>query len=224
MMLVRWFIDLEACAQAPTHAQLRSMASLISETNGSPKVVSESWIANFKRRNPQVRTKRGVTLDIQRSQNLTEVAIQGWYDNLSLVVRRKYIKRQHTWNVDEVGNAFGIVSNQRVIGSADTDSTIIQTAREREWVTAIECINPQGCALTPLVIFKGKHVQSQWFLPDQTPDWAYTSSNSAFTTNDIGLRWLRDIFLPQSTKELAEGEWRLLILDGHKSHISDDFI
>ena len=223
-MLVRWSIDLEACAQAPTHAQLRSMASLISQSNGGAKTVSESWITGFKRRNPQVRTKRGVALDVQRSQDLTEVAIQGWYDGLSLVIHRKSIQKANCWNVDEMGNAFRMVSNQRVIGSADTDSTIIQAAREREWVTTIECINPIGAALTPLVIFKGKHVQEQWFIPEQTPDWAYTSSNSAFTTNDIGLRWLREIFIPQTQYNLAEGAWRLLILDGHKSHISQDFI
>ena len=74
-MLVRWSIDLEACSQAPTHAQLRAMASLISQNNGGPKTVSESWIAGFKRRNPEVRTKRGVILDIQRSQDLTEVVV-----------------------------------------------------------------------------------------------------------------------------------------------------
>ena len=51
-MLVRWSIDLEACAKALTHAQLRSMASLISQSNGGPAVVSESWIVKFKRRNP----------------------------------------------------------------------------------------------------------------------------------------------------------------------------
>ena len=150
--------------------------------------------------------------------------IQTWYDGLTLVVHRKSIKKANSWNADELGNAFRMVSNQRVIGSADTDSTIIQAAKEREWVTTIECINPEGIALTPLVIFKGKHVQEQWFIPEETPDWAYTSSNSAFTTNDIGLRWLREIFIPQTAKHLVEGEWRLLILDGHKSHISTDFI
>ena len=79
-----------------------------------------------------MRTKRRAILDTQRVQNLTEVTIQGWYDGLSLVIKRKRIKRRHTYNVNKIGNAFRIVSNQRVIGSADTYSTVIQTARERE--------------------------------------------------------------------------------------------
>ena len=223
-MLVRWSLDLKATKEAPTCAQLRSMASVISQINGGPHTVSESWIPAFIRRNPDVRIKRGIALDIKRAQGLTEANIQEWYDGLLRVVRRKSIQRKHTYNVDEIGNAFGMVSNQRVIGSSNTTTTIIQTSNEREWVTAIECISAEGTVLTPLVIFKGKHVQQQWFIPELTPDWTYTSSNNAFTTNEIGVRWLREIFIPQTQCTLAEGEWRLLILDGHKSHISDDFM
>lgn len=112
----------------------------------------------FKRRHPQVHTKKGVALDYKRAQNLSEEVVQEWYDGLLLIVRRKAIKPRNSWNADEIGNAFGMVSNQRVIGSADTESTVLQTSNEREWVTAIECISAEGVILTPLVIFKGKHI------------------------------------------------------------------
>lgn len=68
------------------------------------------------------------------------------------------------------------------------------------------------------------NVQQQWFLPDMTLDWFYTSTNSAFTTNEIGLCWLREILIPQTATNLNEGQWRLLISDGHKSHVSSDFM
>jgi hypothetical protein len=50
-----------------------------------------------------------------------------------------------------------------------------------------------------------------------------SSSPSGWTNNDIGLSWLKQVF-DRSTKEKAERSYRLLILDGHGSHLTMDFI
>jgi len=43
-------------------------------------------------------------------------------------------------------------------------------------------------------------------------------------TSDIhGVEWLRKCFEPD-TREKADGEWRLLILDGHGSHVTGSFL
>ena len=91
-------------------------------------------------------------------------------------------------------------------------------------MSVIECINAVGKALVLLVIFKGKSVQQQWFIPSKTPDWYYTSSDNAYTTDDLGLQWLREIFIPQTAIGLEKGEYRLLILDGHRSHCTTEFM
>lgn len=82
----------------------------------------------------------------------------------------------------------------------------------------------QGKKLVPLVIFKGKSVQNQWFIPDRTPDWLYTATNNAYPSNDIGVRWLRQVFIPQSAKDMPSYEYRVLILDGHRSHYATEFM
>jgi len=43
---------------------------------------------------------------------------------------------------------------------------------------------------------------------------------NGWTSNDIGLAWLRQIFLPQT----ATDDYRLLLLDGHKSHATFEFM
>jgi hypothetical protein len=140
-------------------------------------------------------------------------------------VKEKYsIITANTWNMDEVGNALGPCANQTVIGSQDTTYTYVAKPKDREWVTAIECISAAGRSLMPLIIFKGKYVQRQWFIPENTPQWTYTSSPNAFTSNDIGLQWLQDIFIPDTTQDLMPGQYRLLILDGHKSHTTIEFM
>jgi len=47
--------------------------------------------------------------------------------------------------------------------------------------------------------------------------------NSGYTNNYITMRWLEDCSEP-STRERAEGSRRLLILDGHESHVQVEFL
>src|SRR4051812_19682393 len=41
---------------------------------------------------------------------------------------------------------------------------------------------------------------------------------------DIGLQWLRTIFIPQTSTGLGDSEYRLLLVDGHYSHATLDFM
>ena len=74
-----------------------------------------------------------------------------------------------------------------------------------EWVTSLEAISTADRALPPLVIFKGKSVQQQWFTtqPDEEDfqDWFFAASEKGWTTNSITLRWLKEVFLPLTVPE-----------------------
>jgi hypothetical protein len=48
-------------------------------------------------------------------------------------------------------------------------------------------------------------------------------SPSDWSNNDLGLAWLEQLF-DQETRKKARRRWRLLILDGHGSHVTMDFI
>jgi hypothetical protein len=50
-----------------------------------------------------------------------------------------------------------------------------------------------------------------------------SSSPSGWTNNKIGLAWLEQVF-DRCTKSKARRKYRLLILDGHGSHLTMDFI
>jgi hypothetical protein len=62
----------------------------------------------------------------------------------------------------------------------------------------------------------------QGFDPD-THQAQISSSPSGWTNNDIGLEWLKQV-LDRYTKAKARWSYRLLILDGHGSHLTMDFI
>jgi hypothetical protein len=74
-----------------------------------------------------------------------------------------------------------------------------------------------------MIIFKGENVSSNW-LPDNLPDgWFVSSNTKGWVSNIHGTKWLKHCFEPV-TREKANGKWRLLICDGHDSHISGDFL
>ncbi len=69
-----------------------------------------------------------------------------------------------------------------------------------EWIIIIECVSAGGRHLQPLVIFKGKDVQQQWF-PDEGiekfKDWKFKSFPKGWTSDDIAIRWLNIVFILQ---------------------------
>jgi hypothetical protein len=88
-------------------------------------------------------------------------------------------------------------------------------------VTVIECTNAAGWALPLCVIFKGKVFIESWF--DGLPDnWRFEVSPNRWTSDEIGLRWLEKLFIP-TTSSRTKGGYRLLILDGHGSHLTPKF-
>ena len=53
-------------------------------------------------------------------------------------------------------------------------------------------------------------------------DWRIEVSPNGWTTDEIGLRWLQKLFIPATTTR-TKGKYRLLILDGHGSHLTPQF-
>ncbi|RYO93061.1 hypothetical protein DL762_001324 [Monosporascus cannonballus] len=120
----------------------------------------------------------------------------------------------------------GIGENCFVLGEAFRKSILLKDAFKRGWITIIACVSANGRSLPPLVIFSGVDVQQQWF-PDSDDktyeNWYFTTSENGWTNTEIGLKWLRKVFIPH-TKPQNPDEWRLLVIDGHNSHTTEEFM
>ena len=130
--------------------------------------------------------------------------------------------------MDEHGIALGVCNNSRVLGASakGKHQTYIQSPENCEWVSILECISASGQYIRPLVIFKGQEIQTSWFTEDDIPDWLIATSSKGWTANCIALRWLKEVFLPETARKLPTGRQapRLLILDGHGSHAHVEFM
>ena len=125
--------------------------------------------------------------------------------------------------MDESGIALGACTHQRVIGSSLSSRTYKKVPENREWVSIVETVSATGRHTRCLVIFKGKNIQSWWFKHDEVPDWLYTCSENAWIPNDIGVKWLKEIFTPETQPKVV-GANRILLLDNHGSHITTEFM
>jgi hypothetical protein len=109
-----------------------------------------------------------------------------------------------------------------VIGSSDPRrKTFLKGSQSRTWTSFIEAATATGRLLKPGIIFKGKELQQQWFIDElrEVADWYYITSDNGWTDNHIAVEWLREVYLPQTQPE-DESDARLIILDGHRSHVS----
>jgi hypothetical protein len=52
----------------------------------------------------------------------------------------------------------------------------------------------------------------------RTHEWHYAASLKGWSNNNLGFQWLRNVFDPQT--RLPDRQRRLLILNGHGSHLS----
>lgn len=219
--LASWIITQEALGLPPTHAQVKEFAQRILAAKGDHRPIGKHWMAAFLKRNPSIKTKRHRTIDAKRVNGATTPIIKGWFPNLYLPVIEA-IEPEHRHNMDEGGIMEGHGVNGLVLGSAETQAIQKKQPGESAWTSFIECISATGKALPPLVIFKGKTVQQQWFPDDlsEFKDWKFTATENGWTTEDTAVEWLKKVFIPMT----ATPKTRLLILDGHGSHTTTDFM
>jgi hypothetical protein len=140
-------------------------------------------------------------------------------------VARHEIEPRQSYNMDEKGSLLGRIGKSKRICKALWEQGGVQKNMQdgsREWITTVACICADGTAIPPVLIFASKNstLQSTWVNDIKaTKHSAHIGSSSTGWSNDeMGLDWLKNVF-NRYTKEKARGSWRILILDGHGSHL-----
>jgi hypothetical protein len=130
------------------------------------------------------------------------------------------------YNFDETGFQMGVASTAKVItGSERSRRPVSVQPGNRKWLTAIDCICADGQSLPPVIIFEGKLHQSTWYDIEEVAlpgDWVIGVSENGWTDDIYGLTWLKNVF-EKHTAHRTRGVYRLLILDGHGSHLTPKF-
>jgi hypothetical protein len=190
--------------------------------NGDTELLGQLWVPHFIARNPRVALVVGRTIESARTTGANYETVRAFLELFERTRIELGIRYEDMWNMDETGVALRVCTNHQVLASSSKRKAYTKSLEDREWVSIIECCSATGIKLQCLVIFKGKHLQSTWFLAASVPDWLYTTSENGWTLNFIRYEWLSRIFILGTS--LLHGSYRLLLIDGHGSHTLIDFM
>ncbi|ENH70083.1 hypothetical protein FOC1_g10000802 [Fusarium oxysporum f. sp. cubense race 1] len=218
--LTTWILRQEALGYAPSHSQVRATVAALLRQKGRERPIGVHWLTRFVKRHPSIKSKIGKRQEASRFNCFTPTAVNWYFD----IREREYgwIKPENTVNVDEGGIMAGFGLDSLVIGSSDPKrKAFLKGSQSRTWTSFLEAVTATGRLLKPGIIFKGKELQQQWFIEElkEVADWYYITSDNGWTDNHIAVEWLREVYLPQTQPE-DESDARLIILDGHRSHVS----
>lgn len=222
--LADWVLSQADLGLPPTHSELRLFAQRVLEVKGDNLALGKRWVEAFLKRNPSIKTQRSRRMDFSRVNGAKTEVIKSWFRLLNQPQVRA-IKPSNRWNMDEAGILEGEGDNGLVLGHSSSRSIQKQQPGSRVWTSFIECISATGSHLPPLVIFKGMTIQDQWFPLDLSPfkGWKFSATPKGWTDNEMALEWLQKLFVPLTAPE-DPLEPRLLIMDGHRSHATTEFM
>lgn len=206
------------------------MANEICKVKGLETTVGKNWIYNFLVRHPGLRTRIASPRSMDRIVAQDYRVFDHWFD-LFIAQRALYnIDDADIWNMDEKGVALGIAGKQRVIipkreGCPHTSGG----SATREWATTSETISLTGRKLPLWMIFKGAINQDKWHrtMKEQGQfgtGYRIAVSHNGWTNNELGLDWLEFFDQYATCIDSKKSLWRMLIVDGHDSHISSEAI
>jgi hypothetical protein len=227
--LVQYINNLTKKALPPTREMIRNFASHIATER-----VSENWVTRFlQRHSDHLVSKWTSGMDSLRHKADSNVKYKLYFDLLYAKMRQYNVQPCHTYNIDEKGFMIGVTGrSKRVFSRQMWERREVTEALQdgcREWITVLAAVCADGSALSPGIIYQSANssLQASWVAAIEAGqhDVFVASSPSGWTNNDIGLAWLEQVF-DRCTKQKARRgrDWRLLILDGHGSHLTKDFI
>jgi hypothetical protein len=225
--LVKYILQLSERHLPPTRRMIQNFASSVAS-----EPCSDVWVRRFLHRHHDQLKYAWVTgMDSNRHNAESQYKYELYFTALQQKVTQYNIQPENTYNMDEKGFALGVLGRtKRVFSRRQYDKKEVKQALQdgsREWVSLLATVCADGTALPPGIIFASKNstIQSRW-VADINPSKHsihVASSPTGWTNNEIGLAWLEQVF-DRYTKSKARLRYRLLIVDGHGSHLTQDFL
>jgi hypothetical protein len=214
-----WLLSMASWGWPIRVDRLRKMAVELLKDKGDTTDLGTHWTEQFLNRYSEVQSRFVSPLDGRRAEAQDPEIYRHWFQLYKATVEEYKIKPENRYNMDEKGVLMGCIGKVRVIVSKYDKKAFMTEPGSREWVSLIECVSLDGRRTRPWIIFKGKLHQKSWL--SLYPDAHIALSDNGWTDHEIGLEWFKICFEPETR---CGDEYRLLILDGHSSHITTQVI
>ena len=124
--------------------------------------------------------------------------------------------------MDEAGARIGCPGGEHVVVPTPIKELYTASPENRKSVTIIETIIADGREpLPPFVITPGKKIMDNWITAELVGTERLACSPTGYTNNEIAMEYLDHLI--QYSRAGPEKPWKLLLLDGHESHRTEQF-
>jgi transcriptional regulator with XRE-family HTH domain len=150
-VIVNHILDRDSRGFSPRQADVEDMANYLRKCRRA-KPVGKLWAHRFIQRRPELKTRFNRVYDFQRALCEDPELISAWF-RLVENMRAKYgVVDGDFYNFDETGFPMGIITPGMVVTRADRRGRVkgIQPGN-REWATAIICVNSEGWDVPPFL-------------------------------------------------------------------------
>lgn len=228
--LSEWILDMCKRGLPLQTSNVRYFAQLLlsARLKSSEKpTVGDQWINQFIQRHPGLKSQHDRQHERQHDYSCADCEDPGllndWFCRVQETVQKYGILEQDTYNMDEFGFEIDMESTPKVVHGADARYNHTKTAQpgNREWISLIIAINATGTVLPPQFVLTGKDPLSQWYSEELPDNYRVWMSENGWADGGSRLRWLQ--MFETLTAPQAAGKYRLLIVDGHRSHATASF-
>ncbi|XP_052261011.1 uncharacterized protein LOC127865157 [Dreissena polymorpha] len=179
--------------------------------------LSLKWIYGFLKRWPELKVLKPRAIDHARAKMASRETISNFYHNLKeTLTKYEMTDKPHLiYNIDEKGVTVYHKPPFIVAGADYCPSSV--TSGKGQTITIIGCGNAAGQAIPPFYIFPGQRMKPD-LLNGAAPGSNGTVSETGWSNGCVFRSYLEQHFLKFTP--LSSDQKKLLILDGHKSHVS----
>lgn len=182
---------MENMGLGPTLLEFREIVKEYLLGNGLQTVFKDGmpgydWAVAFMRRHNLTLKTGGMMQLAWKSVTSDPFVIYGFYELLQKEMERLEImeRPECIWNLDETGFPQD-PSKVKTLGTKGAKTVRITSGSNRENISVLATCCADGTALDPLIIFKGKNMQSSWIGTDALPETQYAVSESGWMTRAV---------------------------------------
>jgi len=196
--------------------------------------VGKNFVGSFVRKYAEeLDSKYLAPIDLARKKADSYYSYSKYFELVKEKIQQYKVQPKNMYNMDEKGFLLGVCQKtKRVFNRQLHEQGYLKGAGQagnRDWITVLATICADGTHLPPAIIYEGKSgdVSNSW-LEDFDPKHQvafFAASPNGWTNDELGRNWLERVFDRTTKKKARSGRsYRLLILDGHGSHVNMDFL
>ena len=176
---------------------------------------AEKWWRGFKERHPDLSLSTPDSLDKGQSQMANENVVKSYFNTLKKTLQENGLldNAEKIFNVDESGINMELRQGKVIVKKGSKNVHCLSKG-SRDHITVNYCVSAAGHVLPPMIIYE-KSFPSAPYKARGPLNALYAKFLNGYMDEELFFSWFK--FFVAQTQHLGK---RMLIIDGHGSHIS----